>query len=89
MPPCARERDLAQTSRVEILALRLEVVRTGALLHSDLADPLIDASRLDDGRTLLNGEGEGLLDVDVFAGLEGIDCGVGVPMIRRGVEYYV
>ena len=84
MPPGAGERDLPQRLGIEVLLLGLDVVLARALLHSDLADALVDSGRIDHARSLLDPEGERLFHVDVFARVEGVDGDRSVPVVGRG-----
>ena len=84
VPPCARQRDFAQPSRIEILALGFQVMLARALLHPHLADAVIDARCLDDARPFFRFERERLLDVDVFARVERVDPDGRVPVIGHG-----
>jgi hypothetical protein len=86
VPPGADERDLAELLGVEILLLRLQVVAARALLHPDLAHPLVDPRRLDDDRAFFDLQRQRLLDVDVLAGVERVDRGGEMPVIRHGDE---
>ena len=54
VPPGARQRDLADLAGIEVLALGLEVVLAGALLHAHLADAIVDARRLHHRRPLFD-----------------------------------
>ena len=58
--------------------------RVGALLGSDLADPLIFPSSGDRLLTFPLRMGERLLDVNILAGLHGPDRRKAVPMVARG-----
>ena len=86
VPPGARQRDLAQLAGVEVFALGLQVMLSGALLHADLADAIVDARRFHDRRALFDLQRERLLDVDVLAGVERVDGHARVPVIGRGDE---
>src|ERR1019366_5009492 len=86
VPPSAAEGDLAQFAGVYVFRLGLEVVLAGALLHTDLADAVVGARRLYDQRPLLGLEGKGLLDIDVLAGVEGVDGDGDVPVVGNADE---
>ena len=89
VPPGTRQRDLAQLARVEILALGLQVVLAGALLHAHLADALVDPRGLHDRRTLFYRARQRFFHVDVFAGVQRVDGGLRVPVVGRGDQRYV
>ena len=89
VPPGARQRDLAQLAGIEILALGLQIVLAGALLHAHLADALVDARGLDDGRTFFDRARQRLFDVHVFAGIQRVDGDSRVPVVRCGDQRHI
>ena len=89
VPPGARQRHFAQLAGIDILFLGAEVVPAGALLHSDLADPVVHARRLHDLRPFFDPQRQRLLDVDVLAGVERVDRGLRVPVVRRGDQHHI
>ena len=64
-------------------SLRLDVDPAGALLQADLADAPVDARGLHHHGRLVAGAAHGLLDVDVLAGVHGIDGVILVPVVGR------
>ena len=70
--------------------LRMDVLHGGlaarvtAPVEPALDDAVVLAGRLDHGAAFLDGEADGLLDIDVLAGLAGPDGLQSVPVIRRG-----
>ena len=58
----------------------------GTLLHADLADAVVFTGGFDDKRPFVDGAGERLFDVDVAAGVEGVDRDVLMPVVGRGNE---
>lgn len=81
-PPGANIGDFAQLSRVQVFIAGLDVMRSGALLGAYLTYPLIHARGLNDAWSLFDGQGQRLLDIDVFARIERIDGNAGVPVVR-------
>src|SRR5262249_29037586 len=81
--PAAGERHFAQLARAHELR-RAGDVGGAAPLRADLHHALVFAGRLDHAPALNQVVGDGLFDVDVFAGLTGPDGGQGVPVIGRG-----
>lgn len=76
--------DVADASGPHVLAGAAEfLVPPGALLAAGLDDPVVVAGGFDHGPAFVDGQGQRLLDVDVLAGLAGVDCGEGVPVIRQ------
>ena len=69
------------------------IARVGALLAAGLEDAVVLAGRLDHRLAFLDGEREGLLAVDVAAGLHRGDRGQGVPVVDRadrdGVQVFL
>ncbi len=68
-------------------ALGLQVVLAGALLHAHLADAVVDARGLDDGRAFLDLQRERLLDVDVLARIQRVDGDGGVPVVGHADQH--
>ncbi len=89
MPPGPHQRDLAELATADVFIADLHVVRAGALLHSDLTDAVVYPRGLDDARPFVDGERERLLDVNVAAGIQGIDGAGGVPVVGRPDEHCV
>ena len=81
VPPRPRHGDLAQLTGIQIETLDFQIVLAEALLHADLADAVVDASRLHDGRAFVDGQRQRLFHVDVFAGVQRVDGAAGVPVI--------
>src|SRR5258708_30062094 len=59
---------------------------TRALLHADLAHAVVDTGGFYDTGTFFDGSTERLFDVDVLAGVQGVDGGTRVPVVRRRYE---
>ena len=81
--PGADERHLAEFAGADELGGALEV-RSAAPLRADLHDAIVLAGGLDHAAALDEIVRDGLLDVDMLAGLTGPDGGQGVPVVRRG-----
>src|ERR1019366_1071951 len=86
VPPGAAEGDFAEFAGVYVFRLGLEVVLAGALLHADLADEIVGARRLDDHGPFFGFQGKGLLDVDILAGIEGVDGDGAMPVVGNADE---
>lgn len=84
VPPRAGHGDLAQLAGVEVFALGLQIDLAGALLHTHLADPVVDARRLHNPWPFFNRQRQRLFHVDVFAGVQRVDGATAVPVVRRG-----
>ena len=67
----------------------LEELRHAALLHADLNDPLAFVLSADDGCSLGYFVRERFLDIDVLAGLAGVDRHRDMPVIGRSDEHGV
>ena len=66
-----------------------EVVLAGALLHPDLAHAVVPALRRDDLPGFLDREAQGLLNIDVFSSLEGINANQRVPVDGRRDQHRI
>ena len=84
--PCGS--DLAQSARADELGGFL-ANGNGASMDAHLADPAAAADRLDHRASLGDAERQRLLDIDIFAGLAGLDCLEGVPVVRHRDDHGV
>src|ERR1700722_3157056 len=86
IPNALDVRDLAEHARLDESFAGFQIDRAGALLHADLADTIVYARGAYDVRPFLAQTGQGLLDVDVFTGVQSVYGDGFVPMVGGGDE---
>src|SRR5712675_1639660 len=86
LPPVGADlRDAAEAAALNEIHGVAKVAPT-ALLHAALQDLFAGADRMGEGRAFLQGVRDGLFEIDVFAGCDGVDGHADVPVVGRGDE---
>src|SRR5882762_2236369 len=84
LPPIGADlRDAAEAAALNEIDGVAKVAPT-ALLHAALQDLFARADRAGEGGAFLQSVGDGLFEIDVFAGCDGVDSHADVPVIGRG-----